>query len=425
MQPATVLLAAFDLGGYVSVFKLIPVLLVLLGWARLATWIDKDAEAAHLPRELLNTVVLAGGVVSFALFLVLPNFWIALAALIVVQAATFGGYFGLRQRKVGLGDLKTEISGFAKGMVKREKKVKVVAGQVTLATGKGQVLAPPEDDSDPSAVGYETAQKLLTEPLQKGAERVEVRPSNGAAAVQFVVDGVAYTAASLDPTTAAAGITYLKKAAGLDIEEQRKPQTGKMRATLNGKKHDLEIASAGTTAGESLRVSIDPKKRFELRLDNLGLQPDQMAMLQQVISENPGIVLFAAPRGQGLTSMLYAVLRAHDAYVSHIQTIEHGPQEDLEGITQNTLAANVTAAEEFKQVEWVCSQQPDVLMIDEMTSSSSAQEVIRFAADGRRVYIGMHAGSTFDALTIWRRLVGDDNLASSQLRLVVAGRVMR
>lgn len=425
MQPATVLLAAFDLGGYVSIFKLIPIVLILLAWSRIATWIDKDAEAAHLPRELLNTVVIAGGLLSFALFLILPNFWLALGALIVVQGVAIGSYLGLRQKNVGLGDLKTEFSGFAKGIVKREKKVKVVAGQVVLASGKGAMLAAPEDDSDPDALGYQTVQTLLTEPLTKGAERIEVRPSNGAAAVQFVVDGVAYTSPTLDAAAGGAAITYIKKGAGLDVEEQRKPQTGKMRATLNGKRHDLEVATAGTTAGESLRITIDPKKRYELRLDGLGLQEDQMATLQRVISENPGITLFATPRGQGLTSMLYSVLHAHDAYVSHIQTVEHDPQEDLEGITQNSLSANASATDEFKQVEWVCSQQPDVLMVDEISNPASAREIVRFASEGRRAYIGIRAGSTFDALTIWRRLVGDDNEAASQLRLVMAGRVMR
>ena len=40
-------------GGYVSALKAVPVILVLLLWARLLTWVDKDAPAAHLPRDLL------------------------------------------------------------------------------------------------------------------------------------------------------------------------------------------------------------------------------------------------------------------------------------------------------------------------------------------------------------------------------------
>jgi len=37
-------------GGYVSIIKILPALLMLLLWAKLLTWADKDAVAAHLPR---------------------------------------------------------------------------------------------------------------------------------------------------------------------------------------------------------------------------------------------------------------------------------------------------------------------------------------------------------------------------------------
>ena len=47
-------------GGYVSVLKTVPVLLLILLWARLLTWVDKDAPAAHLPRTAINTAFLAG-----------------------------------------------------------------------------------------------------------------------------------------------------------------------------------------------------------------------------------------------------------------------------------------------------------------------------------------------------------------------------
>ena len=35
--------AAVEVGGYVSALKALPVLLVLLLWGRLLTWVDKDA----------------------------------------------------------------------------------------------------------------------------------------------------------------------------------------------------------------------------------------------------------------------------------------------------------------------------------------------------------------------------------------------
>ncbi len=44
-------------GGYVSIVKSALPLLMLLLWARMLTWADKDAVYAHLPRIPLNVAI--------------------------------------------------------------------------------------------------------------------------------------------------------------------------------------------------------------------------------------------------------------------------------------------------------------------------------------------------------------------------------
>jgi type II secretory ATPase GspE/PulE/Tfp pilus assembly ATPase PilB-like protein len=96
----------------------------------------------------------------------------------------------------------------------------------------------------------------------------------------------------------------------------------------------------------------------------------------------------------------------------------------MEGITQNKLAGNATPAEELKVVDWVISQEPDAIMLTRVDDPKSAQALVQFAKH-KRVYIGIRAGSTFEALNQWRKLVGSNKTAVSELRLVVAGRVLR
>ena len=45
-----------------------------------------------------------------------------------------------------------------------------------------------------------------------------------------------------------------------------------------------------------------------------------------VIAKACGIVLVSAPKTQGLTADLYAILRTHDAFLQHIQTVERDPE---------------------------------------------------------------------------------------------------
>jgi type IV pilus assembly protein PilB len=145
------------------------------------------------------------------------------------------------------------------------------------------------------------------------------------------------------------------------------------------------------------------------------------------VQEGGGIVLLSAPKGQGLTSLVYGVLRKHDAFLSHIQTIERDPPMELEGITQNTLPTNAPPAEEAKLAEWVGSQEPDVIAMSRMDDPRSAAALLKFVAtaEHRRLYVGLRASSTFDALAQWRKLVGDDKHALKHLKLIVNGRLVR
>src|SRR2546421_12685052 len=106
------LLAAVSAGGYISILKVIPVILLILLWARLIPWMDKDAEAAHLPRIGLNLGFLAGMAVAFGLFLFLPGFLVAFPALLVIFGAQAATYLHLRSRNVGLADLKKQFNAW-------------------------------------------------------------------------------------------------------------------------------------------------------------------------------------------------------------------------------------------------------------------------------------------------------------------------
>ena len=417
-------LAQVETGGYLSAWKAIPVLLILLVWLRILTWIDKDAEAAYLPREPLNAGFIAGVIVAFGLFFFLPNFWIALGVLIVVFGIEIGVYLGLRNSKVGLSDLKSSLKE-SFSPKKKGKQHEITAGEVGLiGKGSNSVVTPPEAES-PEAAGYVALQQLLSDPLTRGAERIDMAPADGAAQVRYQVDGVPYNASTIALEASQAAVAYIKGLAGLDLNERRKPQKGKMKAALGGVRHELEINTAGSAAGEFLKVIVDPKKRHAFRMEELGFGDDQLAKMQELVGETGGIVLVSAPKGQGLTSTMYGIMRAHDAFLTHIHTVERAPEEDLEGITQNPIPANATPDEEYKQLSWVISQEPDLIVITYLESPKSAQELVKFASAGRRVYIGLRAGSTFQALEQWRKLIGNDRTAMEHLRMVVSGRVMR
>src|SRR5215469_13700329 len=96
------MLAAADLvgGGYVNIWKIIPAILLLLLWAKLLAWADKDAVAAHLPRIPLNAGMLGSMVLSYFFFFLLPYYFVTLPLLVVVFGANIGTYAAIRHKKV-------------------------------------------------------------------------------------------------------------------------------------------------------------------------------------------------------------------------------------------------------------------------------------------------------------------------------------
>lgn len=410
-------------GGYVSLYKIALAMIVLLIWARLLAWADGDAVVAHLPRIPFNIGNLSGLIVAYALFFLLPSFWIGLPILLIAPSIEAAIYLNTRKKVVGLHDLRRQWEDYLAGL-KGKKKETSGPGEVVLISKGAPVAAP--DPNDPSRAAYDATQLLLTEPLKKGADQMDIdaRIAEGAN-LKYTVDGVAYAGVRLDQATGAAAITYLKGIAAMDVEERRKPQSGTIKATVGGIKRELQVKTAGNTSGEYMRLLVDVKTRHKFSLDNLGFSESQLEKIRESIKSNAGVVLLSTPKGMGLTSLMYGVLRGHDAFLQHIQTIERDPEEDLEGITQNKLAGNAPAAEESKSVDWVISQEPDVILINKMESPQSALELIKFAKQGKRVYVAMRSSNVFEALTQWRKLVGDDSLAVEALSMAINGRVLR
>jgi type II secretory ATPase GspE/PulE/Tfp pilus assembly ATPase PilB-like protein len=418
------LAAAVPGGQYVSGIKAIPIIIILLIWARLLTWVDKDSQNARLPRVPLNMGLFGGMAGCFFLILVLPGFLIALLVLFGGMGVEAGIYLALRHRQVGLGDLSTEFKNWLRSLGGKKKEAKEIEGAVQIVSQNGGLIPAPASD-DPEAEAFNAIQQMMTVPLENYAEIIDFAPSEGGYVVKYSVDGVAYTGATVPKPAGVAAIAYLKDVAGLDLAEVRKPQTGGLRMNINQQKRDLKLTTKGSTAGEFARFVVDPKKRHSFSLDKLGLLEDQIATIRESVKENQGVVLLSAPKGQGLTSLSYAMLRAHDAFLQHLISIERDPEQELEGITQNLLPPGSTGTEEAKQVGWIVSQQPDVVLVGKPESPQTAAEIIKGAKEGRRIYVSLVAPNTFDTLTLWRKLVGNDELAMSQLKMIISGRTVR
>ncbi|HUB27296.1 MAG TPA: ATPase, T2SS/T4P/T4SS family [Tepidisphaeraceae bacterium] len=400
---------------------------ILLIWAFLLSWIDKDSVECRLPRQAINSGLLGGLVLAFIILVTAPlGLAVGLAVFFGIMLVEVGGYLGLRYKKVGLSDIMDELKEMVqtKGK-KKQKDIKAAAGQVVIINKAGVPMSAP-DPSVPERSQYDAAQLFLGDGLRKGAERIDLVTSSDGASVSYTVDGFVHQGPTMDRSSASGAVNYLKFVTQLDVSEKRKPQAGIFKTSLNGSKREMQLNTRGSSSGESMTVIADPKKRHPLTLDMLGFSAEQLDTVRKTITDMGGLVLLAAPPRSGLTGLEYGIIRGHDAFLQHILTIERATEADLEGVTQNTLPTAATPAEEAKQVTWVVSQEPDVILMASIEDSNSARDLAGFAENpAKRVYVGLRSGSALEALRHWRKLVGDDNLVANSLRLIIAARTVR
>jgi type II secretory ATPase GspE/PulE/Tfp pilus assembly ATPase PilB-like protein len=422
----SVVLASIPNGPYINGYALLPVVVVLLIWAKLMTWMDKDAPLVHLPRQIMNAANFTGLVAAVLVFLLVPlGLWASLAIFIGFLVVELGVYLGLRHQKVGSADLIAQLKGLFESRSKKEKEIKASTNEILIINKAGVPMSVP-DAQTPERVQFDAAQLVLGDAMRKNAERIEMVSSNEGASVTYLVDGFPYDGPTLDRTAAGGATGYLKFVGGLDMNEKRKPQTGPFKISLNGAKRDMQVTTKGSSSSESVVVIAEPKKRHSIPLASLGFSPEQLQTVKESIADGSGLVLLAVPAGHGLTALEYAIVRSHDAFLQHLLTIERHPEQDLEGVTQNPISPAATAAEEAKQVAWVVSQEPDAILMATIEDSNSARDLAGFAENpNKRAYVGLRSASGFDALRQWRKLVGDDTLAIKSLRMIIAGRTIR
>ncbi len=418
---------------YFNPLKMVTVLVLLLLWALAAEWADKDTNLVKTKREQWNMIVLAGGVVGFLVLIVPPWQGVLFFAGIVTWLAFAGGgllaYLLHRNGRV-VPEARVMTSGHFKRLLSGDPSKKAASKdkgqQVRITDHSGEFVGLPSDPDQ--RLDYEVAQDFLYDALWRRASDVDLLVGKDACRVVYRIDGVAKERPEpVSMEDAERLVRYLKQLAGLNTEEIRRPQTGKIKAALLAHVGDIgptEVHTSGSTAGERLRLKTETGVDL-LRTKELGLPAPRMEALRGLLERPSGMVLCSAPPKHGLTTSLYAILRGHDAYIQNIHTLERRLTLDLDNITQRVYDGTNDDVNYARMLQSVLRREPDVVMVSECEDHDTAAIAGRAAGEDRKIYMGITAQDCFDALSKYLRLLDDNAAASKALIGVINQRLIR
>ncbi|MFG0252856.1 MAG: GspE/PulE family protein, partial [Phycisphaerales bacterium JB038] len=217
---------------------------------------------------------------------------------------------------------------------------------------------------------------VLMQAIRDKASDIHFEPFEDEFKMRYRIDGVLYEMVPPPKYLASAIASRLKVMANLDIAEHRLPQDGRIELTVGGNPVDLRVSVLPTLFGESVVLRVLDRSNTKLELDAIGLRPDDLEHVNELIRKPNGIIVVTGPTGSGKTTTLYACLHELNDIETKILTAEDPVEYDIDGLCQCQI--NTEAGLTFARcLRSFLRQDPDVILVGEIRDLETAQIAVQ------------------------------------------------
>ncbi len=265
---------------------------------------------------------------------------------------------------------------------------------------------------------------VLMQAIKDKASDIHFEPFEDEFKMRYRIDGVLYEMIPPPRHLAMAISSRIKVMADLDIAERRLPQDGRIELTVNSNPVDLRVAVLPTMFGESVVMRVLDRSNVQLDLDRLGLRPDDLEMMRQLMHKPNGIVIVTGPTGSGKTTTLYAALAELNQIDTKILTAEDPVEYDINGLCQVQInpAVELTFA---KALRSFLRQDPDIILVGECRDLETAQISVQASLTGHLVFTTLHTNDAPSSIIRLLDLGLEPFLVTATVEGIVAQRLVR
>lgn len=279
-----------------------------------------------------------------------------------------------------------------------------------------------ETDSDSLAVKF--LDQLLNEAVLKSASDIHLIPEPKAVLVKFRIHGELIERITIPHKLLRSVCTRLKTMAHLDVANSISCQDGSLRFEKGPLSRDLRLSFIPTELGESIVIRILGGEGDIKALSTLGLNDDDISLINSKLSKLSGMIIVAGPTGAGKTTTLYSMLRQIDRATRKVVTIEDPVEHRLDGVShfQVNERSGLTFAEILRSV---LRHDPDVILLGEVRDPETAKLAIQAAQTGHLVLCTVHANTPGGVISRFTGLgVSRDDIAST-FTLIISQRLVK
>ena len=265
---------------------------------------------------------------------------------------------------------------------------------------------------------------IISQSVKARSSDIHIEPYQDSFKVRYRVDGILYDLLTPPKWIQPALISRIKVMAKMNIAEKRLPQDGRLNVKTGNQEIDVRVSTIPTSFGERVVMRLLNKSGSLLMLPHIGLEPERLDLIKNLIKSPNGIILITGPTGSGKTTTLYAILSSINKPEINIITIEDPVEYQIKGISQIQVNPKIelTFARGLRSI---VRQDPDVILVGEIRDKETAEIAVQSALTGHLVFSTLHTNDSASAITRLVDIGIEPFLISSSVIAVAAQRLVR
>ena len=260
--------------------------------------------------------------------------------------------------------------------------------------------------------------------IKSRATDVHVEAEKNTGKIRYRVDGMLQDVADIPMNVFPSLIGEIKILSGLKTEIKNQIQEGRFNVKFKDKAQDVRVSIIPGGYGETSVLRILSGGIASLTLKDLGIDEENLSLLQEEIKKPNGILLSTGPTGSGKTTTMYSVLNILNSPNVKIITIEDPIEYTLEGITQTQVdeSKGYTFASALKSL---LRQNPNIILIGETRDEETAQAAVQASLTGHLVLSTLHTNDAVGTIARLRNMKISTSDIASSINAAIAQRLVR
>ncbi|MBE6382113.1 MAG: type II/IV secretion system protein [Lentisphaerae bacterium] len=245
--------------------------------------------------------------------------------------------------------------------------------------------------------------QIIAEADHQGATDIHIEPQETELRIRYRIDGMLHKV-DVPPQLnrlKSAIISRIKVMANLDIAEKRLPMDGRIGIRIGGQDIDIRVSTMPAAYGESISLRLLAKSGSFVKMQDLGFNERDFAVVNKIIHRPNGIFLVTGPTGSGKSTSLYSFLSEVNTMDVRIMTAEDPIEYHMAGINQVQMQADI-GMNFARALRAFLRQDPDIIMVGEIRDRETAEIAINASLTGHMVFSTLH---TNDAAGAFPRLI--------------------